>query len=134
MRFVGDNLIRGDANRWEMVAQKCATCGTIAYPKKRVCPECFGAELDDLVLSKNGTLHTFTVTHLGPPELPTPYILGFIDLPEGLKVMAQILADDPLDHGLRVGDAMDVVLARLRTDPDGVDVYSYKFQQAGGAR
>lgn len=128
MRFVGDNLIRGDLKHWEMVAQKCAACGKIAYPMKRVCPECFSEDLSELPLGRQGTLHTFTVTHLGPPELETPYILAMADTPEGLKLMAQVAVPDPLNHQLTVGMPVEVVLGKLRVDPDGVDVYAFKFK------
>lgn len=133
MRFVGDNLIRGDLERWEMVAQKCSGCGKIAYPMKRVCPECFGEDLAELPLGRHGTLHTFTVTHVGPPELNAPYILAMADIPEGLKLMGQVMSD-PLNHGLTVGMPIEIVLDKLRVDPDGEDVYSFKFKPMENAQ
>lgn len=132
MKFVGDNLIQGDLADWKMVGQKCANCGKMAYPIKRVCPECFSTDLAEFELSKHGSLHTFTVTHLGPPELKTPYILAMVDLPEGIKLMGQMDVADPLNHTLQVGAAVDIVLGKLRDDElDGEEIYAFKFKPAG---
>ena len=79
-------------------------------------------------LSKRGILHTFTVTHIGSPELKAPYILALVDAPEGVKIMGQVTVPDPLNHNLKVGMLVEYVLRTLRHDPDGTEVVSFMFK------
>lgn len=132
MRVLDSNLIRVTDAGWDLVGQKCAHCGKIAFPRKRVCPECFGEQLDEHILSRHGTLHTYTCTHLGPPGMPSPYLLGFLDLPEGIKLMGQIITDTPWEQALEVGMPMDIVMDVLRQDASGEDIHCYKFRPARG--
>ncbi|NNE40779.1 MAG: Zn-ribbon domain-containing OB-fold protein [Marinicaulis sp.] len=128
MRLLDQNLIRVSDSGWDLVGQKCVDCGKIAYPRKRVCPQCFSSDLDEYLLSRSGTLHTFTTTYLGSPSLKPPYTIGFLDLPEGIKLMGVILAAHPTESSLTVGMKMEIVLDVLREDPDGEDVYCYMFR------
>ncbi len=132
MRLLDDKLMRRTDAGFDLVGQHCANCGKIAFPRKRVCPVCFSSDLGDHVLSRSGTLHTFTTTHLGPPVLPAPYTIGFLDLPEGIKLMGLIRIAQPAAEYLEIGMRMDIVLDRLRTEPDGDDIYCYMFAPAGG--
>ncbi len=130
MRILDQKLLRVSDDSWDLVGQQCASCGKIAYPRKRVCPRCFGTDLGEYLLSKHGTLHTYTTTYLGSPSLPTPYSMGFLDLPDGIKLMGMIRTAEPSGDALEVGMPMDVVLDRLRTDTDGEDVFCYMFAPA----
>lgn len=134
MRVLDQNLLRLTDKGWDLVGQKCTRCGMIAYPRKRVCPRCFSDGLDEYLLSKHGTLHTFTTTYLGSPSLPTPYTMGFLDLPEGIKLMGMIRVEQPAETRLKVGMPMEVVLDRLRTDAGGEDIYCYMFAPAEEGR
>lgn len=112
-----------------LVGQSCAACGKIAFPRKRVCPVCFGDQLEDRALSTRGILHTYTCTHIGAPHLPSPYLLGFVDLPEGIRLLSLLVECEPWDEVLKVGMSMDMVLAPLMKDEaTGEDLYTYKFR------
>lgn len=126
MRVLDEKLIRISESSWELIGQKCADCQKVAFPRKRVCPRCFSTNLDEQLLSKQGTLHTYTTTYLGSPTLPTPYSLGFVDLPEGIKLMG-MFRKSGAEQNLEVGMPVHLVLDVLRTDPDGEPVYSYLF-------
>lgn len=117
-------------------AQQCADCGKMAFPCKRVCPACFGEDLDERVLGTSGTLHTWTETHLGAPHLPSPYLLGFVDLPEGIRLMSLLVDCDPWEEVLRVELPMEMTMRPLMKDANGEDLYTYMFtpaKNAGGA-
>jgi uncharacterized OB-fold protein len=130
MRLLDPKLLRVTGESWDLVGQRCNDCGMIAYPRKRVCPRCFSSDLGEHLLSKHGTLHTYTTTYLGSPSLQAPYSIGFLDLPEGLKLMGMIRIEQPADDKLAVGMAMKIVFDVLRTDPDGEPVYSYMLAPA----
>ncbi len=134
MRVLDPKLIRVTERGWDLIGQKCARCGKLAYPRKRVCPACFSSDLDEFVLSRHGTLHTFTTTYVGPPGLPSPYTMGFLDLPERIKLMGLISVPQSAEKHLRVGMAMEIVLEKLRRDPSGEDVYCYMFRPSSRAK
>lgn len=116
-----------------LVGQCCTACGKIAFPRKRVCPECFGEELDEQLLGRTGTLHTYTRTHVGAPHLPKPYVLGFVDVPEGIRLLSLIVDCDPWDEVLRAGLPMEMTIRPLMPDAEGTPLHTYMFRPAVGA-
>jgi uncharacterized OB-fold protein len=110
-----------------LAAQRCLDCGKIAFPRKRVCPECFGENLAEQVLSGTGVLHTYTRTYVGAPHLPSPYVIGFVDVPEGVRLLS-LIVDCEVPH---VGMAMEMTIGPLMKDAAGEDLYTYKFRPAG---
>lgn len=111
-----------------LVAQKCADCGKVSFPRKRVCPACFGERLADHALSATGTLHTYTCTYVGAPHLPSPYVIGFVDLPEGIRLLSLIVDCDPWDEVLQVGMPMAMTIGPLMRDEGGEMLHTYKFK------
>ncbi|MWA03271.1 benzoylsuccinyl-CoA thiolase [Actinomadura sp. LD22] len=134
MKLHDPAMFTGNAEDPALVGQKCRACGKVAFPRKRVCPGCFGESLDDHVLSTTGVLHTFTCTHVGAPHLPSPYLLGFVDVPEGVRLLSLLTDCDPWEEVLRVGMPMEMVMRPLMRDASGEDLYTYKFRPAGQKR
>lgn len=128
MRLLDPNLLLETADGWALKGQECRGCGRIAFPRKRVCPDCFGDDLADRPLSRTGTLHTFTRTVLGAPHLNPPYVIGLVDLPEKIKVLSLIVDCDPGAEGLQVGMPVELVIGRLREGPDGEGLYGPQFR------
>ncbi|NNK02503.1 MAG: hypothetical protein HKP58_18995 [Desulfatitalea sp.] len=128
MKLMNTHLFKETAEGIALVGQKCRTCGKIAYPKKRVCPECFGEDLEEKTLSRTGTLHTFTNVVLGAPHLKPPYITGFVDLPEKIRVLSVITGCDADKDEPRVDMPVEIVLDKLMQDENGEDLYCYKFK------
>lgn len=117
-----------------LIGQRCRDCGKVAFPRKRVCPECFGESLDGQVLSRTGALHTFTRTHTGAPHLAKPYVIGLVDVPEGIRLLALIEDYEPYEEVMRVGLEMEMFIAPLMTAENGDVLHSYKFRPAKGMR
>ena len=128
MKLLDTNLLSETPEGWVLMAQKCGECGKIAYPRKRVCPECFGEDLANLPLSATGTLHTYARTYLGVPRIGLPYVIGFVDLPERIRLFGLIIAGE--DDDISIGQRMDIVFGKLWQDENGEEVFCYKFQPA----
>lgn len=111
-----------------LVGQRCRACGMIAFPRKRVCPRCFAEDLADHTLSLVGTLHTYTCTYTGAPHLPKPYVLGFVDVPEGIRLLALIVDGGECGSELEVGMRMEMTMRPLKVDDEGNTLYSYMFR------
>jgi uncharacterized OB-fold protein len=105
---------------------KCAHCGVVAFPPHPLCSAC-GAEdgQDTVQLSPVGTLYTFSEIHIAPKGFATPYAVGYVDLPEGVRLFGQI---ETAAAGLEVGQQVAVTLGPVRADASGRTVVSYKFK------
>jgi uncharacterized protein len=109
-----------------LIGSKCTHCGVVAFPPHPSCPAC-GAESgqDAVQLSPVGTLYTFSEIHIAPKGFTTPYVVGYIDLPEGVRLFGQI---EGRAADLRLGQQVVVTLGQVRTEASGGTVVSYKFK------
>jgi uncharacterized OB-fold protein len=133
VKFHDPSMFAETANGPVLVGQKCRACGKVTFPRKRVCPACFGEELADQPLSTTGTLHTFTCSYLGAPHLPAPYLLGFVDVPEGIRLLSLLVECDPWEEVLRADMPVEMTIGPLMKDASGEDLYTYKFRPADTA-
>jgi len=69
---------------------KCQKCGTVQFPKHRVCIECaHPGGLEDVKLARRGTLFTFTNDYLfESPDPPTTHAV--VDLEGGGRLYCQL--------------------------------------------
>ena len=56
----------------------------------------------------------------------TPFAIGVVDLPEGLRVLGRIAVDDL--KKVKIGMNVELVLERLCSDKDGNEVITWKFR------
>ena len=114
----------------ELTGTRCLDCDRVFFPPKRVCPQCFDGRIKPAPLSRKGTLHTFAQAVMGPKELQRPYVMGFVDLPEGIKLYSLLVDCDPWDQVLKVGLPVEMVIEPFKKDEEGRDVLCYKFRPA----
>lgn len=116
-------------------AQKCLNCGALLYPPKKLCPKCRSdRHLQEKPVGPYGTLFTYSVVRIGPPPYTgmTPYAIGYVDLDDGIRVFAQIAADDL--ETLKIGMRVELIIDRLYTDEDGINIIGYKFRPLGSGQ
>ena len=108
---------------------KCAACGEVFYPRRIVCAKCLHEGCDDVFLSTDGTLFTWTWVHLPlfakTDSTVSAYGVGQVDLPEGPRIQA-ILQGEPNDFSIGMRMTLDV--ETLRQDDEGNDVVIYRFK------
>jgi hypothetical protein len=78
--------------------QRCADCGERQHYPRGVCAWCWSERLEWQPSTGRGTVYTFTVTHRTQArgfrdELP--YVLAWVELDEGVQVMANLVRCDP---------------------------------------
>jgi uncharacterized OB-fold protein len=64
-----------------------------------------------------------------PPEYyrgDIPYAIGFVELPEGVRIQTLFTGCDP--ENLRTGMKMEMVIERLQEDEMGNEIVTYKFR------
>lgn len=100
----------------EPVGSGCTRCGSVAYPAQRRCRACGSwDESEPARLSARGTLVSWSVIHVAPPRpgVQTPYAVGFLDLPEGVRLFTPIdTGDDDPDSVLSIGQEVERAAAR----------------------
>lgn len=76
----------------KLAAVKCKNCNSLYIPPKQICSKCYSSNLEWTFLSGRGKLISFTIIHIAPPEFQelTPYIMGIIELDEGIKLLGMI--------------------------------------------
>ena len=114
-------------NAPHLSASKCKKCKNYYFPKKTLCPECFEEDLlEDVYLSNSGIIYTYCIVRAAPVGFESPYILGYVDLPEGLRIFTMIESDDI--ENVKIGDKVKLKIGKIHQDESGQDVYGYKFK------
>jgi hypothetical protein len=88
--------------------QACDSRGEITFHPRRHCTSCLGTDLRWHDSAGGGTVYTYTVIHQhGQPYFrgKLPYVVGFIDLDEGFRLLAEIDAEP---EAVRVGQRVTV--------------------------
>ena len=110
---------------------ECEQCGNKVFPYEAICGECWSETIKPILLGPEGTLYTYTVVHQGRPGWPTPYVLGFIDLAEGVRVSAPIETTNAKD--IVIGVSVELTTKVLRHEGDK-PVLSHCFKINAGAK
>jgi uncharacterized OB-fold protein len=80
-------------------------------------------------LSQHGKIYSVTVVTQRPPiyyQGPVPYAMGFVELPEGVRVQTLFTDCDP--DRLEIGMDVELVVEKLFEDKEGHDIITYKFR------
>lgn len=117
---------------WDATAQgklllkRCDGCGSFIWYPRGICPACGSLKTSWVEASGKGTIYTFTVNHRGDGAYrgAAPYVLAYVELEEGPRVLTNIVGADP--STLEIGQQVKVVFedtgagsALPRYTPDG---------------
>jgi benzoylsuccinyl-CoA thiolase BbsA subunit len=124
------------ADAWEIEAGKvfligtlCPKCGKHAFPQQLFCDRCGNEKgIESVRLSRTGTLYSFSEINVAPKGYEVPYVVGYVDLPEDVRIFGQI---ENSVNELQVDNQVSVVLGVIRTSENGQPVISYKFRKQG---
>jgi len=109
-----------------LIGAQCLACGKYAFPFRHTCIFCHSEEVEKTFLSRTGKIHTFTICRVPVPHFPVPYAIGFVDLPEGVRILSQLTGWSEKD--LQVGGEVEMVVGKIKETPDGQEIISYQFR------
>ena len=127
-----------DAGAAHLIGAKCPSCGTYVFPPRPDnCPNpgCAADELDQVPLSRRGTLWSYTENrYQPPPPYPQkdpfePFAVAAVQLAdEGIIVLGKVV-EGTLAEDLTVGMEMELTTMPLYTGDDGVahNVYAWRI-------
>ena len=134
---VVEGLFTWPANKPHLIGSKCLCCGTYFFPKTFTCvnPDCKDkSRIEEVLLSRRGKLWSYCVEYYPPPppfkapEPFSPYAIGAIDLPEGLRILGMLTGIEP--EKWRVGVEVEMVVEKMYLDEQGNEIVTWKFRPA----
>ncbi|MDY6855904.1 MAG: OB-fold domain-containing protein [Thermodesulfobacteriota bacterium] len=118
---------KSPSERPHLIGNNCTFCKECFFPKRVLCPNCLKEEgLEDVLLSYTGTLYTYCIVKAAPLGFSAPYAIGYVDLPEGLRIFSPLAVDDARE--LQVGMDLELFVDKIREDEAGKAVYGYIFK------
>ena len=104
-----------DAPFWEaadagrLVLPRCRSCATFIWYPRAFCPACHTSGVEWVPASGRGTVYSFTVSQrgMGPWAEHAPYVIAYVELEDGPRVLTNIVGADPDE--VRIGDAVTAV-------------------------
>lgn len=136
-QLIAENVFRVDGDRAVLLGSRRKSTGAVKFPPER--PELYDAnpaiqeDIEPIELSTEGMLFTYTTQEFPPPlpykgkrspEVFQPYIVGFIELPEGVLVEALIVGASATE--LSIGQQMISTTTPFETEA-GEQLLTYAF-------
>lgn len=113
----------------DVVGVRCRQCGRVYFPKKRVCVDCLvWDDVEEVPLSKEGKLISYSVSRDPLRGFPIPYAFGYVMLPEGIMIYSLFTDCEPFEEKLKIGMEMEMVMDYMMTDRFENDIVCFKFK------
>jgi len=92
-----------------LLVKQCADCDSLIWYPRAICPQCGSLHTDWREVSGRGRIYSYTVNHRGegPYQGAAPFVLAYVELDEGPRMMTNIVEADGAD--LTVGLPVEVV-------------------------
>jgi uncharacterized OB-fold protein len=133
---IAEGLFTWPAHEPRLIASRCTACGEHAFPAQRGCANCTRDASEEVLLGRRGRLWTWTIQRFPPPppfagdrENFEPFGVGYIELPEGIRIESRLTVNDPSQ--LAIGMEMELVIEPFHFAEDGGQRMSFAFKPVG---
>lgn len=137
---IQEGLFTWPSDNPRLIGSKCNNCGEVVFPAQKTCSACCLQDCVNIELSTRGILWSWTIQGFPPksppyarretPESFIPYGVGYVELPEKVRVETRLTRNDP--DKLEIGMTMELVIEKFMQDADGNDVMSFAFKPVEG--
>jgi uncharacterized OB-fold protein len=82
------------AREHRLIIQRCKDCKKNIFYPKSICPHCLSKDFEWYDSSGKGKVYSYTIVEAAAPEAfqgAVPYVLGVIDLKEGVRMLSWIV-------------------------------------------
>jgi uncharacterized OB-fold protein len=109
---------------WDATAEgrlllpRCEECSALIWYPRGFCPACSTSRIAWVEASGRGTVYSYTVLHrgaMGPYRGAEPYVLAYVELEEGPRVLTNLVDCDP--QAIAIGDPVQAVFAETGAGP-----------------
>lgn len=113
----------------ELRIQHCTSCDRYVFYPRLLCPSCGSGELEWVTSDGTATLHSYAISHRAAPGFAddVPYVIAVVELPEGVRMMTNLVHVEPDPEQLPLDLPLRVVFERRG------DAVVPLFEPAGGA-
>jgi uncharacterized OB-fold protein len=126
--FVADDFSPDTAR---LRGTRCGRCAEVFFPARESCPRCHvRGEMQEVALARTGKIGAITAVARPPQHYAAPYWLAEIELPEGVRLLAQ--GDASLDQLIPVGALVELTARPLLPRPHGQWLWGYVFAPIEG--
>jgi uncharacterized OB-fold protein len=116
-----------------LVGQRCDGCGAVYLGRRRACSRCTAeGPFSEIPLSRRGTVWVWSIVHQSVPGVQVPYVVGIVDLPEGVSVRCNLIDVEPDPKQLRFGMPVEMTTGVSQQDREGRDVVAFYFRPVQG--
>ena len=131
--IAGEAVGIADDGRPTLIGSECADCATRVFPPVVLCPECMGENVESASRSAAPDGSTaIAQVHVAPRGWAVPYVAGYVDLPEGVRVFTHVV--DAAEDRLSMEMEVELTIAVLGTESGGEAFSSYAFRPSAGGR
>jgi uncharacterized OB-fold protein len=107
-----------------LLGGRCRACEDLSFPRAAVCTNCLSEDIETVDLPEQGTLYSYSIVHQAPKGWNVPYVLGYVDLPNTVRVFAHI---DVPHADLTVDMKVKLSIGVVGTDAAGAPRSTYTF-------
>lgn len=102
---------------------RCNSCEFVIWYPRAYCPACHSTDVSWFDASGNGTVYSYTISRRGVGAFAkcTPYVLAYVELDEGPRVLTNIV--DTELGSVRIGQRVTAVF-----EPTGEDAALLRFR------
>ncbi|WP_067452053.1 Zn-ribbon domain-containing OB-fold protein [Actinomadura macra] len=127
-------LADADETFWAATAEgrllltRCEPCATVIWYPRPFCPRCGGSDVTRFPASGAGTVYSYTVVRKARGEYRelTPYVVAYVELAEGPRILTNIVGCDPAE--VHIGQLVTLVFDAPAPAADGdVGARLYRF-------
>ncbi|MFM8601928.1 MAG: Zn-ribbon domain-containing OB-fold protein [Actinomycetota bacterium] len=92
----------------QFTLQRCTACELVIWFPRRTCPKCRTEDIQSCVACGRGSVYSFTVVRKGSGAYreAAPFVVAYVELEEGPRVLTNITGCDPAD--VTVGMAVEI--------------------------
>ena len=110
-------------------ASRCPNCQRVDFPFRQGCPDCMSfGNMEEVALSKEGELYSYTVIRVAAKGFKTPYACGWINLPEGIRIFSMLKNCQPFEKKLELGKKMKMTMGEIKTQCDNNTLVGHLFE------
>jgi hypothetical protein len=118
----------------KIMGSKCKKCGALALHPRSICVSCFSSEMEWVQFKGTGKLAAFTSITVAPPYMVkegfnrnNPYVVGVIELEEGVKTVARIVGvDAKKPEQIKVGTPLEAEFLEKGEGPERKTFLAFK--------
>jgi uncharacterized OB-fold protein len=109
-----------------LIGNRCRLCGKFHFPKTLACTKCLNEKLDEVHFGRTGKLYSYSIVQVSSMGLAAPYVIGYVDIDEGVRLFALIV--DWKKSDLQSGKSMELTIRKIREESSGGRIIGFAYR------